>query len=57
MEGFTIKCNKCGKEKQLIINSKPEFRKGSIDVYSPPSYGDENIVQIECECGNEAYDN
>ena len=56
MEGFTIKCNKCGKEKQLTINSKREFRKGSIDIYSPYSYVDETDVEIECECGNQASD-
>lgn len=46
-KGFTIKCNKCGKEK-VIQNSN--FLNESIEIF-PSDYDGE--ISITCECGNE----
>ena len=47
MDGFTIKCNKCGKE--IVIGTETED-KATIHV-ERYGYDDETIVW--CECGNE----
>lgn len=56
MEGFTIKCNKCGKEQRLI--TKEFFDCENIKVYPDrPHYTDfYPSINIDCECGNEAYE-
>jgi len=59
MEGFTLKCNKCGREIQLKgknfytkqLNEYPENDK----LYLGISFGYEEI-EIECVCGNRIED-
>lgn len=48
MDGFTIKCNKCGKEQMLSSDMHFSVDK-TISLYVA-SYQEEII--IECECGN-----
>ena len=56
--GFTIKCNKCGKEQVLLDNDKDSFHKGIIEVFAPPVNDTEFYpeVEVHCDCGNTAYE-
>lgn len=46
-EGFTIKCNKCGK---LIVIKNGNFANDVIDIIASSRDGDIDII---CDCGNE----
>lgn len=46
-EGFTIKCNKCGKEKVFVNGNFYD-----VDITIEPTSRDGDI-DITCNCGNE----
>jgi hypothetical protein len=47
VEGFTVKCNKCGKEKQF---TEDNFMEEPICIYAVDY---EVNLGIFCDCGNE----
>lgn len=53
---FTIKCDKCGKEKRLITEGN--FNDLPICIYHEIPYYSGQIVSIsiDCTCGNEIYE-
>lgn len=51
MEGFTIKCNKCGQEWAIVKQEDANHGDSPIAVLQE-AYTDHGI-SIYCECGNE----
>lgn len=55
MDGFTIKCNKCGTEveikKDTYNSDTPETENDAIKL----SVGGMETAGIDCECGNSLY--
>lgn len=52
MDGFTIKCNKCGKEQELKANEDFNSGESERDIYLYADYYDRSIT-ISCQCDNE----